>query len=224
MYQDTTVIIPTLNEEGNVGRLLRLLKKSYPKIKIVVSDDGSTDKTQIIAKKEGARVIDRTRKKIKGLTASVVDAVKQIKTKNIVVIDADFQHPIEKIMNIVKKLRKFDVVGAKRKSKKKLGFCRRIISKVAILLGRIKLLNKNFKVKDVISGFFGIKTNIFKSILKQNEKKFEMQGYKVFFDLLKYLPKDAKVTEIGYNFRLREEGESKIRKKHIYIYLKSLFK
>ena len=51
---NTTVIIPTFNEEGNIHDLLQTIVKTYPKIKIIVADDGSKDKTIEVSKKAGA--------------------------------------------------------------------------------------------------------------------------------------------------------------------------
>lgn len=42
-YEDTTVVIPTLNEESNIKKLITILLKEYPGINIIVSDDGSRD-------------------------------------------------------------------------------------------------------------------------------------------------------------------------------------
>ena len=47
-YFDTTIIIPTFNEEPNISELLNLIEKLYKNISIIISDDGSRDKTQEI--------------------------------------------------------------------------------------------------------------------------------------------------------------------------------
>ena len=223
---NTAVIIPTLNEEKSIGRLINLLKKLYKDIKIIVVDDGSKDKTQEIVRKiKNVKLIDRSKKKIKGLTASVIDGVREVRYGNIVVIDADLQHPPQTIKEIVEKLKENDVVIAGRRSlPSDWPVVRKLISGIAGLLGRIRLLGKGFKVKDVVSGFFGVKTKLMQDILKKKGDKFEKQGYKVLFDLLKYCPKNTKVSEVYYDFQLRIGGSSKINKKHILIYLRSLFK
>src|SRR3989339_530768 len=119
MYNDTTVIIPTFNEEGNIKELLAKLIKEYPKISIIVSDDGSNDKTQEIVKsffKKGVNLLDRKDRATHGLSESVIDACLNAKTDNLIVMDADFQHPIEKIREIIPLLRTYELIICARKS------------------------------------------------------------------------------------------------------------
>ena len=47
IIKDSTIIIPTFNEEGNIGRLITKLMELYPSISIIVSDDESTDATEL---------------------------------------------------------------------------------------------------------------------------------------------------------------------------------
>jgi len=217
-YSQTTVVIPTLNEEKNISQLINFLKKFYPKIKVIVADDGSQDRTKEVAKKSGAFVLDRTNKKIKGITAAVVDSLRLVKTRKIIVIDADFQHPLEKIKEIVEKLQTHDIVIAARSSlPKKWGLLRKLQSKIANFLCNLRLQRK---IKDPVSGFFGIKTSFFK---KTSKKNFEMKCFKILFNILKN-QKNAKIGYVHYNFNLRKSGRSKISKKHIYYFLKNLVK
>lgn len=225
-YSDTTIIIPTLNEEENIGELIKLLSK-YNGISIIVADDGSKDRTQQIVKKESGKnkkimLLDRSAKS-HGLTASVVDGAMHSKTEFIAVIDGDLQHPPEKIKDIVEKLRSgSDVcIASRQKIAVKWQFSRKMESKVATILAWARLLRP---VKDPLSGFFGIKTSLFQQIVKKNWKKFEMPGYKVLFDLLKYAPRGSRISEVPYIFGLRMRGESKISKKHIFSFIRAVLK
>ena len=58
-FSDTTVVIPTYNEADSIGILIKLLRKHYAGVSIIVCDDGSTDGTIRIAEKHSAAVIDR---------------------------------------------------------------------------------------------------------------------------------------------------------------------
>jgi glycosyltransferase involved in cell wall biosynthesis len=60
------VLLPAYNEEKNIRVVIREAKKHLPRAKIVVIDDGSTDKTYEIAKKEKVTVIRHAINKGKG--------------------------------------------------------------------------------------------------------------------------------------------------------------
>ena len=226
-YFDTTIIIPTFNEGENISELLKLIEKLYKNISIIISDDGSTDKTQEIIRKyskknKKIKLFDRSRKTVHGLTASVVDASKKVKTKYIVVMDGDLQHPPEKIKDIIKELRKGnDIVAGARKKVFDWSLDRRTISKGATLLGKARLLLKGAICNDILSGFFGIKTELIQNI---NKNKFELKGYKVLFDILKNIDKNTKIKNIYYDFGMRKRGHSKIGLKQVISFLKALFK
>ncbi|MFH1440123.1 MAG: glycosyltransferase [Candidatus Woesearchaeota archaeon] len=256
-YDDTTMIIPTFNEEKNIGHLIDLLLKILPNVHIIVSDDGSKDRTQeIVCERPGKNIIllDRKRKPVHGLTISVMDAILKCRTKFFVVIDADFQHPPDKIKEIVGKLRdRYEdktaddniihlentdimpdnkekvlgadiVIGNRIKVKGDWGIDRVIISKTAYILGALRLAAKGFPKYDLVSGFFGGKTYIVKEIILKHFYKFEFKGYKVLFDILKYLPNNARVDKVDYEFGIRKAGESKLSKKVVFYYFRSLFK
>lgn len=221
MISKTTIIIPTLNEEENIGAILTTLKRLYPKIKIIVTDDGSKDKTQAVVKKfNGVLLVDRTNK-LHGLTASILDALRFVKTPNVVIMDADFQHPPEKVLEIIKKLETHDLVIGIRRKIKEWWLFRRLISKIANLLAYIRLLHKGIKCKDAMSGFFGIKTTLLK---KMDYKRFELRGFKILFDILKACPKNIKIGYIYYTFQGRRFGKSKLNTKQTIYFLKSLFR
>lgn len=217
-YSNTTVIIPTLNEGKNIGSLITFLKINYPEIKIIVADDGSSDQTREIAQNQGALVLNRKNQKIKGISAAVVDALDLVQTENIVIIDADFQHPPEKIKEIVEKLRNYQlVIGARSSLPKNWGFFRKLQSKIAEVLCNLRL---GKKIKDSGSGFFGVKTDLFR---KTNKNNFELRCFKILFNILKN-QKKSKISHVYYSFNLRQGGQSKISKKHIYYFLRNLIK
>ena len=54
------VIIPAFNEEATIGTAIKAIPKLNDRIsktEVIVDDDGSTDKTAAIARKEGAFVV-----------------------------------------------------------------------------------------------------------------------------------------------------------------------
>jgi dolichol-phosphate mannosyltransferase len=235
-----TVIIPTLNEENNIVQLIDKIKKLMPNVNLIVSDDGSKDKTQELVCEKGLYygsgkenkssiiLLDRSKKPIKGLTASVIDAINKCKTDFFVVIDADHQHPPEKILDMISIFKsKKDVelvIGNRIKIHGDWGLHRLLISETAYIMGSLRLIKKNFPKYDLMSGFFGGRTKLVKDVLSKHHSKFEHKGYKVMFDIMKYLPKDTKIEKVDYEFGLRTKGESKLDWKIVFYYFRSLFK
>lgn len=225
VWSSHTVLIPTLNEEENIGPLLEYLILLYPGLNIIVVDDGSHDRTREIAKKKGVFVLDRSKKVPKGICASVIDGASHVTTENFIVIDGDFQHPPEKIKEIVEMLSSAEVViGTRTKVASDWPLFRRLMSTVATFLGRLRLLTKPWKSGDIMSGFFGIRKQLFLATYHLHNYGYELEGYKVLFNTLKYLPLGTRVAEVPYVFGERKRGHSKINNKQVWLYLKSLLK
>ena len=85
-YSDTTVIIPTLNEVENIKELVGKLVKSYPGVRIIVADDGSTDGTldvvmEMTARNSALSLLDRSGSGVHGIAASVIYAARLVRTE-----------------------------------------------------------------------------------------------------------------------------------------------
>jgi len=85
-----TIIVPAFNEARTIGQTIESLKDlNYPKdkIKIIVVDDGSTDKTfEVASRYSGIQVI---RKKNGGKASAMNIGLKETKTELVAVMDAD---------------------------------------------------------------------------------------------------------------------------------------
>ncbi|WP_455141570.1 glycosyltransferase [Candidatus Hodarchaeum mangrovi] len=227
---ELTVITPTLNESTNIGRLIEQLLKFYPPISIIVADDGSTDGTvEIVAewnrKNPSIYLLNRKDKLIKGLTISVVDALKEVKTKYFFILDCDFQHPPDKIAEGFKLLIAGNklVIGT-RSSVEGWSLKRKIISWGATTLGKLSLFfRRRQRPRDIMSGYFGGETLFISNLINNHPQTISPRGYKLLFDLLKVLPGDTPIGEFSYVFNVRKFGESKIGMKQIRIFFRSLF-
>ncbi|OGR89094.1 MAG: hypothetical protein A3A86_02560 [Elusimicrobia bacterium RIFCSPLOWO2_01_FULL_60_11] len=225
-YDDLTVILPTLNEEKGLSNLLPYLLDTYKGMKIIVSDDGSKDRTRETALKHNdGRItfLDRSAAPVHGLTASVVEAVERVKTRYFVVMDADEQHPPEKIGEFANLLRLGDpvVVASRVEVDEGWGFARKLLSYVGTGIGKISFLlrGKNYLSFDILGGYFGCRTRFWRKI----RPNFRPKGYKVLFDFLKAAPARLKIEEIYYRFETRKSGVTKINWKIYSEYLRSCF-
>jgi dolichol-phosphate mannosyltransferase len=214
-----TIILPTLNEGATIVKMLDKLTGLYPESRVVVVDDSSTDGTIHKVRKYSAvnnqvSLVERAGKK-RGLNASIMEGILNSDTEFFVVIDADFQHPPEKILNVMTSLLEGDdiVVGV-RTNRESLSTGRKLSSMGAHGLANTYLWWRGQpRTSDTMSGFFGGSTLLCKDIIEEYSDLFEGQGFKALFDLLKFAPKDVKVGEISFEFGERQGGESKLSSK-----------
>ena len=117
-----SVILPTLNENGHIIKLIEEISKIFNSNKkdfeIIVVDDNSNDGTYESVKKYQTnnsylKVILRKDKK-KNLANSINDGIIHSKYENIIWMDADFQHPPKYIKDFILKCENFDVVISSR--------------------------------------------------------------------------------------------------------------
>jgi cellulose synthase/poly-beta-1,6-N-acetylglucosamine synthase-like glycosyltransferase len=87
-----TILIPVYNEEKIIGKVLKHLRKiSYPKnkLKIIVIDDGSKDKTYEIAKKYESSNLKVLTKPNTGKAGALNFGLKHVRTEYVAVMDGD---------------------------------------------------------------------------------------------------------------------------------------
>jgi dolichol-phosphate mannosyltransferase len=229
-YSHLTVIIPTLNEEKTISLLLEKIEEFTPHANVIVADDGSEDKTKMLVEDfEGdinVKFLDRKSELVHGLTISVLDAIMICKTNYFLVMDGDLQHPAESLPQFYKKLEEgFNLVAGNRVEViGKWPIHRKLMSYVARWLGSFSLMiRRRNRVKDIMSGLFASETNTWKQTISNHRKDFILEGYKVLFDFLKIHKTKLEVSNVNYVFGTRNFGESKINKKVIWKFFKSLF-
>ena len=116
-FYNLSICIPAYNEQLAISKTLMRLKEAFPVSEIIVVDDGSTDDTYRNASLiEGIRLIKHTRNK--GYGASLKTAIRSASREIIAWFDADGQHRVEDLMEIIVPIlngEKDVVVGARGK-------------------------------------------------------------------------------------------------------------
>jgi dolichol-phosphate mannosyltransferase len=209
-----TVILPTYKEEANIANMVVALRESYPDFHILIMDDNSPDRSKELVEAlgyENVRFVVRDPAD-RGLTASVSEGITIAETDYFVNMDSDFQHPVSSVGQIFAELEKgYDLCIGVRNDRKALGFKRSAGSWAFHVMASATLaFHGKRRSKDIMSGLFGGRTELFSAVVKENGGKFEMVGFKVLFDLMKYSPPDIKIGEITFEFGERRGGESKV--------------
>lgn len=213
---EVTIILPTLNEAANIASMIQSLSSLYPRASIAIMDDNSTDGTAEIARKQNdhsgrVKVFVRDPSD-RGLTASIIDGIMKAETEYFVVLDADFQHPPESAVRVIRSLKEGnDLAIGVREDKMSMLFFRKFASCGAHYLASTYLAAKRRpRSRDTMSGFFGGRTELIQSIITKNSGKFERRGFKALFDILKFAPRDIKIDEVEFTFSSRRGGDSKL--------------
>lgn len=214
-----TIIIPTLNEEENIGRLIESIFEviGTDDVSIIVVDDNSKDHTQSIVtglgqRFRGVRLI--VRKHVRGLGSAARLGASQAEKGPVVVMDADLSHDPKHLPAFFSCLgRGYDVVVGSRyvRGGRTEGWPgRRIaISKVATLVARLLF---RLPVKDPMSGFVGCGSG---PILAEG---FRFADYKFLLEIM-VTNRALRVTEVPIVFRDRMRGKSKLKGRTILLYL-----
>ena len=207
--QRLTIIIPVLNEENNIKKLIFLIKKNLRKFnyEIIFIDDNSTDNSKVIIKNHISQNLRYyLRKKNKDLTLSCFLGIKKSKYENIIIMDSDLQHHpkyLPQMVNLYFK-KKLDFVVAVRNFNKdlELGVIRRFSS---IFLSYVFNYFLGYRVSDPMSGFFLFK----KSIYFKHKNFLFGKGWKILADLI-YNKEIFLIEEFPIIFLRRAGDKSKM--------------
>ncbi len=216
------IVIPTYNEEGNIGSLINEIIEILPNADIIVIDDNSTDNTQeeinTLIAKHSKRVNLIVRKDIRGLgTAYTTGLLYGLNNgyDHIVTMDADYSHSPEYLPLILKTLNECDVVIGSRYIKDG-GTVNWRIRRILLswLANRFASFIMGLNGTDLTSGYRAYKADILKKIDFDNIRS---NGYSYLVEML-YIIKilNGKTIDIPIIFFDRTQGKSKISKKEIY--------
>ena len=164
-----SIIIPTRNEEEAIAKVLCSIPEEIQKKTEIIVVDSSEDKTPIIAKKLGAKVI-KVKKKGKGYAMKL--GAKIAKSDVLIFLDGDGTDPPQYIPKLLDKIKKYDLVLASRNLKNRYSDKKyKIIFAIYIPFVKsfFKLLGFNVK-GDPLAGFRAIKKDTWNMLnLKSND-------------------------------------------------------
>jgi dolichol-phosphate mannosyltransferase len=210
---ELTIVIPTLNESGNISPLLDRLRKTLQGVawEVLFVDDDSTDDTRARITHEAqsdtrVRLLHRIGRR--GLSSACVEGMLASVAPVLAVMDADLQHDetlLPKMLDAVKTQQADLVVGSRYMQGGDIGdwsATRARISQLATLMGR-KLAGD---LTDPMSGFFMIRRSAFDLAVRN----LSAIGFKILLDIVASAKQPLKVVELPFTFGQRVAGESKL--------------
>lgn len=201
------MVIPAYNEEKNIGKVIKEIKKDFKEADILVINDYSNDNTEQVLIKNKVNYLNNIYNM--GYAKAVQTGIKYAHDNNydyVIQFDADGQHiatEAKKLVNAIKNSGNDIIIGSRYL--KDLGypcpFFRRVGTKIFEFI--IKLTCKT-KIVDPLSGFQCFNKKII-------EKYSRIDGYPEYPDanlIIEMLKSGYKIKEVPVKMRIRENGES----------------
>ena len=220
-----SVILPTYNEATNLPILLdRLIERMADlDYEIIVVDDDSPDRTWEIAdhySEQHNRVQTIRRLTDRGLSSAVMTGMGVARGRVLAVMDSDLQHDEDALLDVIAPVLDGDAdvsLGSREADGGSYGEWskwRRTVSWGGAQLARQTL---GISVSDPMSGFFAISRDRYEAVADQVNPR----GFKI---LLEFLARGDRptVVEVGYEFRDRVHGATKLTGSVVGSYLVAL--
>ncbi|MBD2588014.1 glycosyltransferase [Synechococcus elongatus] len=223
-----SLVIPTFNEAENIQPLLLQLNELLDRAladryELIVVDDDSPDRTWALAEQLQPKLPMLTvlrRQGDRGLATAVVYGWQRAQGEILGVIDGDLQHPPETLLALIQTMQAgADLAVASRNVSgggvSDWSVWRRLGSRGAQLLGLLILPEVLGRVSDPMSGYFMVRRS------RLDLPSLQPRGYKI---LLEVIAKGQirQIREVGFIFRERSQGESKVTAREYWHYLQHL--
>jgi glycosyltransferase involved in cell wall biosynthesis len=150
--KEVTIIVPALNEEQSIEGVVRGLVTNFPESEVIVVNDGSTDRTEILASEAGALVINH--ESPRGYGAALRSGVLASTREFVLFCDADGQHRMEDVARVMAESSNCNMVVGARTTDSHVPISRRpgkfIIQHWANLLAKQKIpdINSGLRIID----------------------------------------------------------------------------
>jgi glycosyltransferase involved in cell wall biosynthesis len=200
-----SVVIPTLNEAGNIREALDTIDRelAYPK-EIIVVDGNSTDGTLDIVRHSNCKVIIEPRR---GYGLALRRGMMEAKGDVVVMVDGDGTYEVRHINRLLERLTNSDaemcLATRMYDPNKAMGFFNFVGNKIITFC-----FNMVYKqnLSDTQSGFRAIsRAAIEKVNFKETDMAFATEM------LIKFSQKRFKMVEIPSNYKTRKYGKTKLR-------------
>lgn len=209
--KNVTIVIPTLNEEEGIAKVLEELL--YMRLKnILVVDGYSSDRTVDVAKQFGARVVYQHGR---GKTGAIKTGIQEVKTPYIIVMDGDFTYDGSCISRFLQHIGSHDeVIGTRVSTANSMSglhkFGNRVISKIFNIL-------MNTNISDVCSGMYLLRTGSAKDLHLKTD------GFDVEAEIAAQIAASGSITEVPVIYRKRLGRQKLSTWRHGFRIVKTIF-
>ncbi len=229
----TLIIIPTYNESKNIEKIVNQIFEKFcsENINILVVDSSSTDGTAEIVmdmQKKFSNLYLIQQKQKEGLASAYIEGMKWALNQSydiVIQMDADFQHPIEALPDMIESCNDYDLVIGSRYvnggawAEDKWFSPKSRISKLGSLYSRIVL---NCPIKDLTGGYNAWTK---KALSLINFDEICAKGYMFQIEMkYKTYKNNMRILEYPIKFFPRKEGKSKMDLKIIFEALFQIWK
>jgi len=213
------VMIPAYNEEKTISKVIKEIPREMPnvsEVKVIVIDDGSSDKTLEVARKAGADYAMRNTAN-SGLAFTFqrgLDAALELGADIVVNTDADFQYNQNEIPKLINPIigGKADIVSGNRQVEKldHMPFSKKYGN---ILGSKVVKISAGYDIIDASSGFRAYSKEAALRLFVTSPHTYTHET------LIQAKHKNLKVLEVPVEFRKREGSDSKLIK-NVYSHIK----
>jgi dolichol-phosphate mannosyltransferase len=211
---ELSIVVPTYNERANLVALIESLDAALAGIdyEVVIVDDDSPDNTAALARSlaqhNGAiRVLHRLGRR--GLSSAAAEGILSTSSPYIAVMDADLQHDERILPKMLDKLKRDGldlVVGSRHVAGGSIGALPPSRARLSKFGGRLSRAICHADLSDPMSGYFVMSRSYFHEVARS----LSCVGFKILIDLVASSRRPVRIAEVGYTFRDRLRGESKL--------------
>jgi len=228
MSLDLAIILPTLNERGNLGPLVERIEAALGaqgwEVLIVDDDskDGTADEGRALALEDHRiRVIQRIGRR--GLASAAIEGFCATAAPYVAVMDADHQHDPALLAGMLDVLKAGDadicVASRFAEGASTQDWAEPEREKLSGVANTIARKITGVDLTDPMSGYFMLPTQTARALVP----RLSGIGFKILLDLLATADAPMRVREFPLNFAARREGVSKLDRAILFDFLAGLY-
>ncbi len=228
MPLDLAIILPTLNERGNLSPLVERIEQALGPDgwEVLIVDDNSSDGTaeearELARSDRRVRVIQRIGRR--GLASAAIEGFCATAAPYVAVMDADHQHDPALLADMLTALKEDEaeicVASRFAEGASTQGWADPEREKLSGWANALARRLTGVELSDPMSGYFMLPTETARSLVP----RLSGIGFKILLDLLATADRPMRVREFPLDFAARREGASKLDRAILFDFLAGLY-